>query len=146
MKERLIEFLNNQGITATVFADRIGVQRSSISHILSGRNNPSYDFIAKILEKYPLLNANWLITGKGDMYMDKNIQSDKKLPPLTLFDPIEQVNSVQVENSIQHKQSDNSTISTPKENSIDEFTNVNSVERIIFFYENGSFKEYKPLP
>lgn len=53
--------LNN--LTASAFADEIGVQRSSVSHILSGRNKPSLEFIQKVLAKYPKVSADWLIAG-----------------------------------------------------------------------------------
>jgi transcriptional regulator with XRE-family HTH domain len=53
--------LNN--LTASAFADEIGVQRSSISHILSGRNKPSLEFIQKVLSRYPKVSADWLIAG-----------------------------------------------------------------------------------
>ena len=67
MKDRIIQFLKENNLTSTKFADVIGVQRSSISHLLSGRNKPSFDFIEKMLLSYPDINAQWLITGKGDM-------------------------------------------------------------------------------
>ena len=67
MKERLLKLITHLGYTATKFADEIGVQRSGISHILSGRNQPSYDFIVKILNKFPDMDAEWLILGKGEM-------------------------------------------------------------------------------
>ena len=53
--------LNN--LTASAFADEIGVQRSSVSHILSGRNKPSLEFIQKVLTRYPKVSADWLIAG-----------------------------------------------------------------------------------
>jgi transcriptional regulator with XRE-family HTH domain len=67
MRERLIKFLESENLSSAKFADDIGVQRSSISHILSGRNNPSFEFIQKILAKYKYLNAEWLIMGTGNM-------------------------------------------------------------------------------
>ena len=60
----VLKYLN---ISPAQFADEIGVQRSSISHLLSGRNNPSLDFIKKILSKYPEINTEWIIMGKGTM-------------------------------------------------------------------------------
>ncbi len=65
MKDRIAQILRTKNITATQFADELNVQRSGISHILSGRNNPSLDFIIKIKETYPEFNLDWLITGKG---------------------------------------------------------------------------------
>lgn len=62
--KQLLEFYN---ITASSFAERISVQRSSISHILSGRNNPSLDFMYKVIESFPEINPMWLIAGKGSM-------------------------------------------------------------------------------
>lgn len=59
-------------LTASKFADAIGVQRSSISHILSGRNKPSLELINKILEHFEQVNADWLLLGKGSMINDNN--------------------------------------------------------------------------
>ena len=68
MEDRLLQLIKAEGINPTRLAERIGVQRSSISHILSGRNKPSYDFLLKILESFPNLNPDWLMRGKGLMY------------------------------------------------------------------------------
>jgi transcriptional regulator with XRE-family HTH domain len=64
---RIEELLRTKNLTPSKFADVIGVQRSGISHIMSGRNKPSLDFILKVLEAYPELNAEWLIRGEGNM-------------------------------------------------------------------------------
>ncbi len=68
MKERLIQLLDLEQLSPSKFADIIGVQRSSISHVLSGRNKPSFDFLQKTLKAFPGLNASWLMTGEGSMY------------------------------------------------------------------------------
>ena len=70
MEERIRLIIKSKNITAASFADRIGVQRSAISHVLSGRNNPSLDFIQRILKAFPEINAEWLIGGKGEMRKD----------------------------------------------------------------------------
>src|SRR5690554_7842734 len=75
MKNRLQKIITAEGLTPTQFAELIGMQRSSISHILSGRNNPSFDMLQNILAKFTKINPNWLIMGKGDMYQ-KVIQAD----------------------------------------------------------------------
>jgi len=64
MKDQILKILSHYGLSATSFAEELCVQRSSISHILSGRNKPSYDFIVRILEKYPAINPLWLLTEK----------------------------------------------------------------------------------
>ena len=68
MKDRLSKFLTSEGLSPSMLADRLGIQRSGISHITSGRNYPSFDFIQKLLIHFPKLNAEWLILGEGSMY------------------------------------------------------------------------------
>ncbi|NNE01773.1 MAG: helix-turn-helix transcriptional regulator [Eudoraea sp.] len=62
---RLEKILDYYGLTASLFADKIGVQRSSISHLLSGRNKPSLEFVMKVVRAYPEVNLYWLLNGKG---------------------------------------------------------------------------------
>ena len=68
MNRRLQQFLTAENISQSQFAESIGVARANVSHILSGRNKPGFDFIEKMLLAYPALNIDWLITGKGKMY------------------------------------------------------------------------------
>lgn len=84
MKERILHFLSVEHVSPAHFADLIGVQRSSVSHILSGRNNPGLEFIQKILNAYPKLNSEWLIMGKGDMLKQAKQGSlfDSQLNPI----------------------------------------------------------------
>ena len=70
MTDRILLILKTQNLTSSQFADEIGVQRSSISHILSGRNNPSLEFVTKILKRFPDINSDWILFGKGSMYRD----------------------------------------------------------------------------
>jgi transcriptional regulator with XRE-family HTH domain len=67
IKDRIIEFLRTENISSANFAQEIGVQASGISHIFSGRNKPSLDFIVKMLNRYPYLSTEWLLFGKGRM-------------------------------------------------------------------------------
>ena len=71
MKDRIQRILQEKQLTSAKLADLIEVQRSSISHILSGRNKPSMDFMEKILTCFPEISGDWLITGKGHMYKDQ---------------------------------------------------------------------------
>ena len=71
MNTRLKQFLSAENISQAQFADTINVVRASVSHVLAGRNNPSYDFIKAIMDNYPNLNIEWLILGKGKMYKDR---------------------------------------------------------------------------
>ena len=70
MHSRLKNWMESENLKSSALADNIGVNRATISHILSDRNKPSIDFLQKLLHSYPALNANWLITGIG--YMQEN--------------------------------------------------------------------------
>src|SRR5665648_678378 len=75
MKARILAFLQNENKSYAQFAEEIGVQPSGISHILSGRNKPSLDFVLKMLEKYHFLSTEWLLFGRGSMYKDSRMQT-----------------------------------------------------------------------
>ncbi|KRO66226.1 MAG: hypothetical protein ABR81_03220 [Cryomorphaceae bacterium BACL11 MAG-121128-bin16] len=80
--------MESEGLKASEFADTIGVNRATISHILSGRNKPSIDFFEKLLQAYPNLNANWLITGIGYMTAQKEVKEvriSKKIGKVVVF-------------------------------------------------------------
>jgi transcriptional regulator with XRE-family HTH domain len=68
IQERILQIMTNYGLNAGQFADKLGVQPSSISHILSGRNKPSLDFVTKLLNCFPQIDYMWLVMGKGSMF------------------------------------------------------------------------------
>lgn len=76
IQERLQIVLKMHNLTPSSFADQIGVQRSNISHVLSGRNKPSLDFLEKILLNFPRVNAHWLVTGETPKEMKVEVKSD----------------------------------------------------------------------
>jgi transcriptional regulator with XRE-family HTH domain len=143
MKERLLEFLKSENKSSAQLADEIGVQASGISHILSGRNNPSLDFVLKMLEKYEFLSTEWLLFGKGSMYKEGRVQNlfDYEIADTIVNDRMPNKN-MQTRNEIDFKdvindkpvsgsaQTDNKAIS--------------DVVKIVWFYENNSFEEFFP--
>ena len=76
MHSRLKYWMEIEVLKSSALADNIGVNRATISHILSGRNKPSIDFLQKLLSNYPELNANWLISGVG--YMKENQKQNEE--------------------------------------------------------------------
>lgn len=70
MKERIIKIMECERMGQAQFASAIGIQRAAMSHIISGRNNPSLDVVTKILHRYPQINPDWLLLGKGEMLRD----------------------------------------------------------------------------
>ena len=87
MNTRLKQFLAAENITQSQFADTINVVRASVSHVLSGRNNPGYDFIKAIMTAYPALSMEWLILGRGKMYRDSPTDA-VTAPPEPDFPPV----------------------------------------------------------
>ena len=110
--QKVIEFY---GESASSFAEKIGVQRSSISHILSGRNKPSLEFILKVLSSYPDVELYWLLNGKGTFPSgteNKTLFNEPDSPP----------------------EKEKKEIHKPAEDK--------SIERIVIFYSDGTFKNY----
>jgi len=99
MYERLKNWMESEYLKPSALADNIGVNRATISHILSGRNKPSIDFLEKLLNTYPNINANWLISGVGYMQSDikeEVLVSTKKIGKVVVFyddNSFEQLNS-----------------------------------------------------
>jgi transcriptional regulator with XRE-family HTH domain len=143
MKERLLESLKNENKSSAQLAEEIGVQASGISHILSGRNNASLDFVLKMLEKYQFLSTDWLLFGKGSMYKDvkmQNLFDDNS----GIFSEIseKQIKNEPVKQEIEHQ--DNRKIETKRETDFSEKKSTPEIVRIVWFYENSSFEEFFP--
>ena len=88
MYSRLKKWMESEDLKSSALADNIGVNRATISHILSGRNKPSIDFFQKLLNTYPNLNSNWLITGIGYMQTkkeDKQVLITKQIGKVVVF-------------------------------------------------------------
>ena len=88
MHNRLKNWMESESLKSSALADNIGVNRATISHILSGRNKPSIDFLQKLLHSYPDLNSNWLITGIGYMQENKKqeeVKSSKSIGKVVVF-------------------------------------------------------------
>lgn len=125
MNTRLKQFLSAENITQAQFADSINVVRASVSHVLSGRNNPSYEFIRSIMVQYPNLNIEWLMFGKGRMYKD-NI----------LFPEFEE------EQLPEQYASEESPIETEATNSETQVTvSQRKVSKVIILFDDGSYQE-----
>lgn len=152
MKERIIEFLKSENKSSAQFAEEIGVQPSGISHILSGRNNPSLDFMVKMLEKYKFLSTDWLLFGKGTMYRDNSVPTLSESPAQTLFDQPETISVSRTTNNKQESKdlrtesgSEAVNKETPYYNLNPKKGNASAVRKIVWFYDNNEFEEFYPV-
>lgn len=72
MNRRFQTILDLENLSPAQLADRLGVQRSGISHILSGRNKPSFELLQRVVQSFPEISAEWLITGNGKPLKEQN--------------------------------------------------------------------------
>jgi len=143
MKERISEFLKRENKSSALFAEEIGVQPSGISHILSGRNKPSLDFVVKMLETYPYLAVEWLLFGKGEMYKRTEI------PDLFGNYPDQTDERKEKRAPVSVKEDEHSTEKPSPEEKKQLLLKVAEPEkppvtRIVLFYNNNTFEEYFP--
>jgi len=147
-----------RGVSSSEFADTIGVQRSNVTHVLHERNKPGLLFITKILESFPEINAKWLLTGEGEMLEKTKTPAlkqtelfqnteDKGIPLSgSTENPLSKKEKIISEENIMNDFSQltkekaaetNSSVSEKKDN-------VRSVEQIVVFYSDKTFKTYRP--
>lgn len=148
MQERLNKILKYYKLTPAQLADSINVQRSSISHILSGRNKPSYDFLVKILSKFNHINANWLLSGHGNMLLEptENLNEGYHSTEPELFTKTTQ--NVDKQQYKPSKEPKNKQPEFTPDDTLDkdiisaqtQFTNVNKVKSIVFVYSDNTFE------
>jgi len=155
MEERIKKFMEYKGITASELADTIGVQRSNVTHVLKARNKPSFQFIEKLLQIYPDLNAKWLLLGTGNMVdipsksrtlFDQIAEPEKpriqNTEPIEEKPPIEEtkemVSKEPFEAPIHEKRNDANTLQDQF------FSSEKPIERLIVFFGDQTFKVYYP--
>lgn len=80
---RLEKIMDFYKVSASAFADKIGVQRSSVSHVLTGRNKPSLEFVMKVVRSYPEVNLYWLLNGKGEFPAKIKEQLSENTPDIS---------------------------------------------------------------
>ena len=145
--KRLEIILDYYNLSASAFADKISVQRSSLSHLLSGRNKPSLDFIIKVIEVFPEVDLYWILNGKGTFPKSENTSNH-----------FEEVKSASIETPFIQTELESpdlfsATASKKKKKEIQP-TEINhhtptantsgTIERIVIFYKDGTFKNYMP--
>lgn len=140
--KRLELLMEHFGMNASSFADKIGVQRSSISHLLSGRNKPSLDFVMKIMDLFPEVNLYWVLNGKGNLLKDEVGFSDKfKTKNEEDYTPILNQN-LSSEKNIQTESE--AAISNNKTPQLQNLNTNSGIFKIVVFYKDGTFKDFNP--
>ena len=127
--KRLQKIFNYYDLSAAAFADAINVGRSSISHILSGRNKPSLDFVLKIVQTYPEVELYWLLNGTGNFPGNLKVDDD----PATATTPIPSRAQIKPE-----------TRQLPPEQKSPLIASAGrSIQKIVIFYKDGTFEAFE---
>lgn len=147
MKERILQVMENEGLAPSKFAETIGIQRSAMSHIISGRNNPSLDVFMKILETFPYINSDWLLFGKGEMQKEKTEKISFSQPDLftntAVNRPIPQVDpEYRKENRV--KADENEAKQTDKEIVIRTELVAKKISKLVIFYADETYETFIP--
>ncbi len=134
MTDRILSIIKYFNLSPSDFAEKIGVQRSSISHLISGRNKPSLEFIQKILSGFPEINPEWILSGQGKMLKNGIIPEHGILP----FEnsPVKDLGELQ---EPVKRESSRTTI---RKKTVD--TEEKQVEKIIYLFKDKTFREYYP--
>lgn len=145
MVERINLLLKAKNITAKQFAEEIGIQPSGMSHILSGRNNPSLDFVMKVVKRWPEINIHWLMFGKGEMFdgaplgvyrevesTNQTVQASTSPEQFDLFSPIEPIanNRLSVPENTQTPNSPDTTAHIVATDRIEAVQSANIIEAV----------------
>ncbi|MBQ3709319.1 MAG: helix-turn-helix transcriptional regulator [Bacteroidales bacterium] len=162
MKDRIAHIMRAKNLKASDFAELLGIQPSGISHILSGRNQPSLDFVKKIKENFPEYNLDWIIFGKGPMTTSEPYKKDvtppvkDTTPPVVKTDPIapEIPFGPAVEPSTQRvvESSAQNVVETPTQSVVKpdlpskqpKSTVKSTVKSMVILYDDGTFEHFSP--
>lgn len=136
ISERLKILMDYYELTPSSLADMIEVQRSSISHLISGRNKPSLDFVMKILETFPEVDLYWFVNGIGEFPINEKKYLEKSNTQISAVDKLDQQ---KLEFPVEPKIEQPITI---PENIPHLTLNQEDIEQIVIFYKNGLFKNY----
>ena len=152
MVDRLLELMKSKNLTPSQFADEVGIQRSGMSHLISGRNKPSLEFIMKILARFPEVRPEYLLYGRDDAAGDPIRPTDVlRAAPGTLFDQAEEYAEVKpglVEtktDSVGLKPEISEIKPEPKtQKPVRKEKGEKKIEKIVVFYDDKTFREYEP--
>ncbi len=149
MIDRIKSLMNEKKMSATQFSDEIGIQRSSLSHVLSGRNKPSLDFMLKIKNRFSDINLNWLLLGQENMlqnFGDEEIQDDNSNRLDIVSDSRIGLNVGRRPNKTENFE-DYSIAKKNKDKSTDFQSNIRSekkLKQVILLYNDDTFTTYQP--
>lgn len=147
LKDRIAHIMRVKNLTAAQFADHLDVQRSGISHLLSGRNKPSLDFIMKLKEKFPEFNLDWIVLGKEPITTTHNSNVSELRAESNLFSSEPKDNSLEeFPESVQFtgNQASNNKKTSSEGEEVIKNQSSKEIVRLIVVYGDNTFKQLNP--
>jgi len=138
LSEKIKQILSQKNISPSLFADEIGIQRSSISHILAGRNKPSLDIVQKIVKRFPDLGVNWIWEDEELPRISGEIISSASAIKPPIINP--KSRPAAPSESVKRISESQAPV---QENVVQQKKEEKSIERIMVFYSDGTFQEFK---
>lgn len=155
MKDKLQQLMKTEGLSASRLAEILEIQPAGVSHLLAGRNKPSFDLLQKILRRFPKINPDWLLLDDGQMFRTETYNGEGRPQSPTDGNLFSDKTAANTERSMgRTEQSANRNMRTSQEGNIssEEYDSrerlksqeASRIERVVVFYTDGSFSDYKP--
>ena len=144
MREKLLNLMKSEQLTASKLAELLDIQPSGISHILSGRNKPSFDLVQKILRRFPRVNPDWLLLDKDEMYRPTDIESQPAIPQnITTEENTDGAMQQSPVSGMTTSAANSTNASTPAQQITAAFSPKNgNVKRVIILFDDHTFESY----
>lgn len=144
MREKLLNLMKSEQLTASKLAELLDIQPSGISHILSGRNKPSFDLVQKILRRFPRVNPDWLLLDKDEMYRTIDIEPQPATSQSISTEELDEAMQQSPAGGITASAANPQNLSTPTQQIATAFAPKNgNVKRVIILFDDHTFESYE---
>ncbi|MBR5492046.1 MAG: helix-turn-helix transcriptional regulator [Alistipes sp.] len=144
MREKLLNLMKSEQLTASKLAELLDIQPSGISHILSGRNKPSFDLVQKILRRFPRVNPDWLLLDKDEMYRTIDIEPQPATSQSISTEELDETMQQSTVSGMTASATNPTSASTPAQQIAAAYAPKNgNVKRVIILFDDHTFESYE---
>ena len=144
MREKLLNLMKSEQLTASKLAELLDIQPSGISHILSGRNKPSFDLVQKILRRFPRVNPDWLLLDKDEMYRTIDIEPQPATSQSISTEELDETMQQSPASGMTASATNSTSASTPAQQIAAAYAPKNgNVKRVIVLFDDHTFESYE---
>ena len=144
MREKLLNLMKSEQLTASKLAELLDIQPSGISHILSGRNKPSFDLVQKILRRFPRVNPDWLLLDKDEMYRTIDIEPQPAISQNISTEELDDTMQQSPASGMTASATNSTSASTPAQQIAAAYApKSGNVKRVIVLFDDHTFESYE---